>query len=414
MHDDLPPQKLSKKDIHNLRQKHIASNVTLSYKNPLQIVRGRAQYLYDETGREYLDCINNVCHVGHCHPRVVAAGQTQMAKLATNTRYLHEYLPQYAEQLAAKMPAPLEVCFLVCSGSEANELALRIAYAHTGRRELLVLDHGYHGNTQTLVEISPYKFNGASGKPEHVHVVPLPDTEHDWEIKVPDNIAAFIAESLPSCGGQVVLPQGFLQAVYQQVRKAGGVCIADEVQVGFGRVGSHFSGFETQNVVPDIVTLGKPIGNGYPIGAVITTRAIAESFMNGMEYFNSFGGNPVACAVGLSVLQVMAEENLQQHALVTGQYLKQQLQSLKHKYAVINDVRGLGLFIGIELSAPGLSGDEFASLVVNRMKERGVLLSADGPRRNVIKIKPPLVFNRENCDFLCANLDVVLSQYFPA
>lgn len=406
-----------KADILQARRRHFSRNLGLSYDTPIEIVRGIGQYLFDENGRSYLDCVNNVSHVGHCHPRVVEAGQKQMAVLNTNTRYLHENLVDYAERLTSTLPAPLEVCFFVCSGSEANELALRLAQAHTGRQDILVMDHAYHGNTSALINISPYKFNGpgGKGKPDYVHVLPMPDSLRNTDIAAPERInsriAAFICEPLLSCGGQIILPPRYLQKAYAAARAAGAVCIADEVQTGLGRLGTHFWGFASQDAVPDIVTMGKPLGNGHPIGAVITTREIAESFCNGMEYFNTFGGNPVSCAIGLSVLDVIADENLQQHARETGAYLKQKLNALKDKYACIGDVRGLGLFLGVELVTDTASltpAGELAAHIVNRMKERGILLSTDGPHRNVIKIKPPLVFTRENCDFLACHLDSVI------
>jgi 4-aminobutyrate aminotransferase-like enzyme len=412
-----PPQKLSCAELTIQREDFFAKNLSLSYQQPLHMVRGIGQYLFDENGHRYLDCVNNVCHVGHCHPQVVAAGQTQMAVLNTNTRYLHDHLTQYAEKLLATFPETLQVCFFVNSGSEANELALRLAETHTGKRDILVLDHGYHGNTAKLVEISPYKFNGkgGNGKPDYVHILPLPEHGHaaPTEINVPANLAAFIGESLPSCAGQIVLPDHFLHTVYAAVRKAGGVCIADEVQTGLGRVGSHFYAFQTQDVVPDIVTLGKPVGNGHPLAAVITTRAIADSFNTGMEYFNSFGGNPVSCAIGMAVLNVLQDEGLQAHALKIGNYLKQQLSSLQEKFQTIKEVRGLGLFLGIELVTPptaAISAEAYATLVVNRMKDRNILLSTDGPLHNVIKIKPPLVINQADCDLLVNHLRTVLSS----
>lgn len=400
------------------RRKMIGKNVKLSYEEPLHIVRGAGQYLFDAQGRRYLDCVNNVCHVGHCHPKVVAAGQQQMALLNTNTRYLHDYLTRYTEKLLATLPTSLEVCFLVCSGSEANELALRLAYAYTGQHEVVVLQHGYHGNTSSLVNISPYKFNGpgGQGKPAHVHVLPIPNSLGQEQPALPalkQPIAAFIGESLVSCGGQIVMPPAYMQAIYAAVRQAGGVCIADEVQVGLGRVGPDFWGFVTQGVVPDIVTMGKPLGNGHPLACVVTTRAIADAFANGMEYFNSFGGNPVSCSIGLAVLEVLEEEKLPSHALQVGNYLKEKLQRLQGKHTVIADVRGLGLFLGIELIENDTPATALAAAVVNAMKKRGVLLSTDGPWQNVIKIKPPLVFTAENSDFLAANLDEVLTHARP-
>lgn len=412
-----PDKKWQKSKILKTRQQRISKNITLSYNTPLQIVQGIGQYLIDENGRQYLDCINNVAHVGHCHPKVVEAGQRQMAILNTNTRYLDENLARYAERLIATLPLPLEVCFFVCSGSEANELAIRLAQAHTGRSNFLVMDHSYHGNTSTLINMSPYKFNGTGGKgkPDFVQVLPIPDAHQVFHIPTLNkNLAAFICESILSCGGQVVLPNDYLKYIYSAVRNAGGVCIADEIQVGLGRAGTHFWGFETQQVVPDIVTMGKPLGNGHPIAAVVTTREIAESFNNGMEYFNTFGGNPVSCAIGLSVLNVLQEENLQIHALQSGNHLKQQLNVLKNKHSFIKDVRGLGLFLGIELMtdiSSNISAKDFATHVINQMKDRGVLLSADGPLQNVIKIKPPLIFTKENGDVLSNYLDDILSSF---
>ncbi|MDX1836542.1 aminotransferase class III-fold pyridoxal phosphate-dependent enzyme [Legionella taurinensis] len=406
-----------KEALLSLRKKVIADNVGLSYRQPLEIVRGEGVYLYDETGRAYLDCVNNVCHVGHCHPRVVQAGQQQMAVLNTNTRYLHRYLQDYAQRLLATLPLPLDVCFFVSSGSEANELALRLAYSHTRSRKTWVIDQAYHGNTTTLINISPYKFKqrGGGGKPDWVTVLPMPDPLRgpmNPLFSLPVEPTVFIAESLLSCGGQIELPPGYLDSIYSAIRSTGGVCIADEVQVGLGRVGSHVWGFETQGVVPDIVTMGKPLGNGHPLGAVVTTRAIAASFNNGMEYFSTFGGNPVSCAIGLSVLDVLEEEGLQAKAWSTGQYLKHQLLGLKNRYDCIADVRGLGLFLGVELTKNGgVEPDgELAGVLVNRMKDLGVLLSRDGPHHNVLKIKPPLVFGCAQADTLVATLDKALAS----
>lgn len=398
------------------RAAHIGPSLSISYRRPLHIVRGWMQYLYDEHGRAYLDAVNNVAHVGHCHPHVVRAGQEQMAVLNTNTRYLHPYLVEYAERLCATLPEPLSICYFVCSGSEANELALRLARTHTGHKDVIVLDAAYHGNTGTLVEISPYKFAGpgGSGASPCVHTVPLPDVYRGeykrddpqagkkyarfvegaiGQARVQDReIAAFICESLPGCGGQIVLPDNYLQEAYRHVRAAGGVCIADEVQTGFGRVGTRFWGFETQGVIPDIVTMGKPIGNGHPLAAVVTTPEIAASFDNGMEYFNTFGGNPVSCTIGLAVLDVIEDEHLQANALHTGTHLLHSLRQLMRKHPIIGDVRGLGLFIGIELVRDRQTREpapRHASYIANRMRERGILLSTDGPHHNVLKIKPP-------------------------
>jgi 4-aminobutyrate aminotransferase-like enzyme/Ser/Thr protein kinase RdoA (MazF antagonist) len=400
-------------DLLAARRRTIGPSLSISYDQPLHIVRGWKQRLYDSSGRAYLDCVNNVAHVGHCHPAVTSAAATQMGRLNTNTRYLYDQLSEYAERLTATLPEPLRVVYFVCSGSEANELALRLARAHTGREGVIVVDTAYHGNTNALVDISPYKFNGPGGRgcPRHVQVVPMPDVYRgiEYEGTVAQaagqgRAGAFICESALGCGGQIILPDGYLSDAFDTVRGSGAVCIADEVQTGFGRAGSHFWMFETQGVVPDIVTMGKPIGNGYPMGAVVTTREIAASFDNGMEYFNTFGGNPVSCAVGLAVLDVIRDEGLQQNALDAGEYLMERLWDFGDP--LIGDVRGQGLFIGVELVRDHGSKQpaaEEASALVNRMKSRGVLLSTDGPYHNVIKIKPPIVFNREDADFVMKN-----------
>jgi 4-aminobutyrate aminotransferase-like enzyme len=427
-------------EILELRSRFLGGSLSVSYREPLKIVRGEGQFLFDETGRPYLDCVNNVCHVGHCHPRVVEAACTQIGTLNTNTRYLYDLIVEYARRLSNTMPDPLEVCFFVCSGSEANELALRMARAATGGTDAMVLDGAYHGNTGGMVDLSPYKFDraGGAGKPEHVHVAPVPDTYRGpFRKGDPDpsgsyaeavrgeirravlegrSVAAFFAESIPGCAGQIVLPQGYLEAAYEHVREVGAVCVADEVQVGFGRVGTHWWAYETQGVVPDIVTLGKPIGNGHPMGAVVTTRQIADAFDNGMEYFNTFGGNPVSCAVGLAVLDVIEEEGLRGHALDVGTRLREGLAELGERHELVGDVRGLGLFIGVELVRDRDTLDPAtpeAGDVINQMKDRGILLSTDGPFDNVIKIKPPLVFTHEDADRVVRELDAVLAGVPP-
>ncbi|MCP4418662.1 MAG: aminotransferase class III-fold pyridoxal phosphate-dependent enzyme [Chloroflexi bacterium] len=422
-------------EIFSLRQKHLGKSLSLSYKRPLHIVRGRGAYLYDENGQPFLDAVNNVAHVGHCHPKVVEAAQRQTAVLNTNSRYLHSNIVALAARLTATLPEQLSVCFFVCSGSEANELALRLARTHTGQQDLLVLDGAYHGNTAALIDISPYKFNGpgGAGAPAHVHILPMPDSyrnrgndggngrfyaQHAQETidalqKSGKQIAGFIGESLLGCGGQIVLPDGYFQALYAHIRTAGGVCIADEVQVGFGRVGSQMWGFQTQEVVPDIVTLGKPMGNGHPIAAVVTTPQIADSFANGMEYFNTFGGNPVSCAVGLAVLDVLEQENLQENAHVVGNHLMAGLRGLQEKHPLIGDVRGLGLFVGVELVQNRQTLEPAAAEathIVNQMRDKGILISSDGPLHNVLKIKPPLVFSKENADFLVGSLGEILKE----
>jgi 4-aminobutyrate aminotransferase-like enzyme len=412
------------------RRRFVGGNVSVGYRRPLQVVRGSMQYLFDEAGRRYIDAYNNVPHVGHCHPRVLEAATGQLRALNTNTRYLDEHLARFAERLADTMPNPLRICYFVNSGSEANELALRLARAHTRQRDLIVLDAAYHGNTTTLIDISPYKFNGSggTGKPPWVHVVPVPDLYRgdfrgaaDYADTVGQAIderraggaglCGFIAESCPSVGGQIMLPPGYLAAVYRHVRNAGGVCIADEVQTAYGRIGAHFYAFEEQGVVPDIVVLGKPIGNGYPLGAVVTTPEIAASFDNGMEFFSTFGGSTVSCAVGLTVLDVVFDERLQAHAREVGDHLLGRLRSLPDRSVLVGDVRGSGLFIGVELVRDHDTLEPAAaeaSDVVNRLREEGVLIGTDGPYHNVLKIRPPMPFTSDDADALASALEAAL------
>ncbi|MEP2669602.1 MAG: aminotransferase class III-fold pyridoxal phosphate-dependent enzyme [Cyclobacteriaceae bacterium] len=421
----------------NYRKKHLGKNLSLSYHKPLMMQRGYKQYLYETDGRKYLDTVNNVAHVGHEHPRVVKAGQQQMAVLNTNTRYLHKNIVEFTKKLLSTMPDSLSVAYVVNSGSEANELALRIAKTYTQQKDMVVVEVGYHGNTNACVDISSYKFDrkGGNGAPEHIHVVPIPDTyrgiyrdktdagkQYASHIKEAiekvqakgKGIAGFICESVLSCGGQIVLPDGYLKEAYTHVRAAGGVCIADEVQTGCGRAGDHFWAFESQGVVPDIVTIGKPIGNGHPLGVVVTTIQLADAFANGMEYFNTFGGNPVSSAIGLEVLKVIEDEGLQQNAREIGHYLKEGLVQLKNNYPIIGDVRGLGLFLGIELVKDNqlTPATAQATYLANRMRELGILMSTDGPYENVLKIKPPIIFNKTDSDFLLSTLDRVLKEDF--
>jgi 4-aminobutyrate aminotransferase-like enzyme/Ser/Thr protein kinase RdoA (MazF antagonist) len=435
--DRFPTKKPEVAETLAARRALLGKNLSISYQHPLKIVRGWRQYLYDETGRAYLDVYNNVPLVGHSHPRVVTAAQEQLALLNTNTRYLHDNVNRYAERLTRLLPEPLRVCFFVNSGSEANELALRLARAHTGREDVIVLEHAYHGHTNTLIDISPYKFDGPGGREKKpwVHVAPLADdyrgpyrrddahagakyARHVAEILERTSaegrgVAAYIAETLPSVGGQIVFPPGYLAEVYRHTRAAGAVCIADEVQVGFGRLGTHFWGFETQGVVPDIVVLGKPIGNAFPLAAVITTAEIANSFNNGMEFFSTFGGNPVACAAGLAVLDVLEEEKLQENALLVGTRLLNNLKLLQERHALIGDVRGSGLFLGIDLVLGRETRDPAplqASYVVNRLRDCGILTGTDGPHHNVIKLRPPLIFSDADAVLFVKTLDAILKE----
>lgn len=416
-----------------LRERHFGSNLKLSYRDPLEIVRGEDVWLFDARGRAFLDCYNNVAHVGHCHPRVVSAIAAQAGTLNTNTRYLHRLIGEYGERLTATFPPGLDTVFFTNSGSEANELALRMARSLTGRRQIAVLDWAYHGNTQAAIEASPYKYKraGGQGRPEFVIELPCPDpyrspagwpsetlgfryAEHlELALVAGASPAAFIAETIPSCAGQVVLPQGFLSRMFELTRAAGGLCISDEVQVGFGRVGAHMWAFEEHGVVPDIVTLGKPMGNGHPLGAVITTRAIAQRFANGMEYFNTFGGNPVSCAAGLAVLDVLDAEHLLANARTRGSSLTDGFRALQDRHPLIGDVRGRGLFLGIELVLDRGTKEpatRAATAVVNRCRREGILLGTDGPHDNVIKLRPPMTFQAAHEALLLDTLDRALAE----
>jgi 4-aminobutyrate aminotransferase-like enzyme len=430
------PQHVPKSAITAARQAHIGGNVRVSYRaHPLNIVRGHRQYLYDDVAHRFIDGYNNVAHVGHCHPRVVRAVSEQLAVLNTNTRYLQEQLTQYAELLTARLPASLSVCYFTASGSEANELALRLARARTGARDLIVMDSAYHGHTTTLIDISPYKHAGpgGAGAPDWVHRSPIPDVYRlrgahadpgAWfASQVGDvitdlaakgrRLSGYIAETCPSVGGQIMLPKGFLADVYARVRAAGGICIADEVQTGFGRLGTHFWAFEAHAVTPDIVVLGKPIANGYPMGAVVTTRAVADSFDNGMEFFSTFGGSTGACVAGRMTLQVTLDEDLQRNALLVGERLLSGLRPLVGEFEIVGDVRGSGLFLGVELVRDRHTlqpAPDEAIFVVDRMRERGVLVGTDGPYHNVIKIRGPMCLSPADADQLVDTLSRALRE----
>ncbi len=414
------------------RNKHFSKALYTHYQSPLFLHSGALQYLYTEDGETYLDCVNNVCQWGHCHPHIVRSAQQQMANLNTNSRYIYEQMTEYAQRLTDTLPEPLSVCYFVNSGSEANDLALRLARTITKQNDVIVIDTAYHGNSSVCTDISPHRIDrpGRPGLPGHVHKTLAPNT-YDGPYKGEDagkqyaqdidriiddlksknkGVAAFIAESLIGTGGQIVLPEGYLQAAYQYVRQAGGITIADEVQVGFGRTGDHVWCFEDQGVVPDIVTMGKPIGNGHPMAAVVTTPEIAAAFDGGVPYFNTFGGNPVSCATGLAVLDVLQNENIQDNVITLTDKMMTGLAALKNEYACITDVRGLGLYIGVEIQKDGDPDAALAESVVEAMKQRGVLLNTNGYGNNIIKIKPPLIIDEENVDTILNTLSAVFNQ----
>lgn len=422
-------------DLLDFRSHHLGKGLSLQYEEPIRMVRGAGPYLMDQIGRKYLDTVNNVAHVGHEHPEVVKAGQKQMSLINTNTRYLHKNINEAAKSILATLPKELSVVHFVNSGSEANELAIRMAKTVTGEKDIIASEVGYHGNTNTCVDISSYKFDGkgGSGASEHTHIFPIPNTfrgmytseeagsQYANEVRscidkihgLGRGVAGFIIEPIISCGGQIELPKGFLSNVYQQVRNVGGICISDEVQTGCGRVGEYFWGFQLHDVIPDVITIGKPLGNGHPVAAVVCTEDVAQKFANGMEYFNTFGGNPVSCAIANSVLEVVITEKLKENALTTGNFLKKRLKELALRYPIIGDVRGKGLFLGIELVDKTKNPlPSLCTYLINRMKEHGILMSIDGPDHNVIKIKPPMVFNESHAEELLFYLEEILNEDF--
>ena len=395
------------------RQKRNSTALSLSYVDPIAMSGGGLQFMYSYDGQSYLDLVNNICHVGHCSPKVIQALSRQAAELNTNTRYLYPSLNQLSKRILATLPSNIERIFFVNSGSAASDLALRMAKQYTGRKTVAALEYGYHGNTDSVIEVSSYKYKGkgGSGKPDQTIEIPLPQ-EESGEFSIPPHNppAAIIAESVVGCGGQIVLPEGWLNRLFDEVHAMGGLCISDEVQTGFGRVGDKVWAFEQQSLNPDIVVMGKPMGNGHPIAAVACTAAVAEQFENGMEFFSSFGGNPVSCEVGLAVLDTLVEYELQENALRLGDLLKDGLTQLAAKFPIIADVRGSGLFLGVELRDPesGKPATEFAHILLEEMKFRQVLMSSDGPGNNVIKIKPPLCINRDDVEAVLNRLSLCI------
>jgi 4-aminobutyrate aminotransferase-like enzyme/aminoglycoside phosphotransferase (APT) family kinase protein len=430
----LPPKtSVALENVISKRHKHISTTYSLSYDKPIHMARSAFQYMYDVQGNTFLDAYNNIPHVGHAHPVVVDAGQRQMAKLNTNTRYLYDQLAEYAERLASKFPSSLNKVYLVNSGSAASDLAIRMAKAHTDHSRVMVMELGYHGNTHTSMEVSDYKFSNpkGQGQADYILKTQIPDTykgpytdpltagklyAKEAVSKIESShhpIAAFIAEPIIGCAGQVPLPTGYLQEIYPVIRQQGGVCISDEVQTGFGRLGDFFWGYEASKVVPDIVIMGKPIANGHPMGAVICTDEIAQSFEKGVEFFSSFGGNPVSCAIASAVLDVIEEEQLQENAQKVGHYYMSKLQELMQHYDTVGDVRGRGLFIGVELVQPHSKkpNPQLAKHIKSKMRQRNILISTDGRYDNILKSKPPLCFNKHNVDTVIEALHDILKNY---
>ena len=424
-------------EIVAIRTQKLLPNLSISFRKPLKMVRGEGAWLIADDGRAYLDCFNNVAHLGHAHPEIVEVLAREASRLNTNTRYLHDNIVNYAEALGATLPGDLKVATFVCTGSEANDLMLRMVRTKTEQNDMVVVDWAYHGHGAELIDISPYKYKraGGQGRKPHVWESALPDSYRappDWPVKeygrrfaesvarqveairkAGKRPAAFIAESIPSCAGQIFFPPHYLEEAYRIIRDAGGLCVADEVQVGFGRVGSHMWAFETQGVIPDIVTMGKPIGNGHPLAALVTTPDVAKAFNNGMEYFNTFGGNPVSCAVGLKVLEIIERDHLRDNAKEIGDYLMGRFCAMQQRHEFIGDVRGMGLFLGLDLVTDRSSkahATELANLIVNLAREEGVLIGTDGPYDNVVKMRPAMIFSRYHADLLCDVLDYAFAK----
>ncbi|BCJ89931.1 aspartate aminotransferase family protein [Terrihabitans soli] len=418
------------KDIADLvkrRHSTFGASSVLFYEQPLQMVRAEGVFMYDSTGRRYLDVYNNVPSVGHCHPRVVEAISKQAATLNTNTRYLYDIVHTYAERLLATFPDGLSNVVFTCTGSESNDLALRLAKIWTGGAGFIVTETAYHGNTAAVMEISPSSTKSRK-VPAHVRTVPAPDLYsdpvEDIGAKFASDIAAaiedlenngvkfagLIVDSIFSSDGIHADPPGFLKAAVDLVHKSGGVFIADEVQPGFGRTGRQMWGFQRHGVIPDIVTMGKPMGNGFPMGGVVTRPEILTPFCEETGYFNTFGGNPVAAAAGLAVLDVIEDEKLMHNAEEVGSYFRTGLRELSNRFPSIGDVRGAGLFTGVEFSTPDHQPDTaMATYVINAMKERGVLIGAAGSHGNTLKVRPPLCFARADADLFFEAMESVLA-----
>ena len=405
----------------------------LFYEQPLHVVSGEGVWLYDSDGNRYLDVYNNVPHVGHCHPQVVEAICKQAQTLNTHTRYLHDLVLEYAERLTGKFPDKLDKAMFACSGTEANELALRLARASTGASGMIVTDHAYHGTSWAIAQITTcYETSETRG--DNIVTVPAPDSFRGLYAddtlaadKYADHLhtaietlaqrghrpAAFIVDTIFSNEGLPTVPAGYLQKAVDIVREAGGLFVADEVQPGFGRLGTHFWGFESHGIVPDIATMGKPMGNGYPISALVTSADVIESFQRNSHYFNTFAGTPVACAAALAVLDIIEKRDLQAKALETGNYLSDGLMDLASNNPIIGDVRGTGLFLGIDLVRDQDTREPATAethKAVNLLRNQGVLIGSTGQFDNILKIRPPMVFSKENADLLLQKLKIVLER----
>jgi len=428
----------NKETLFHKRESLIQQSQEYYYKNPINLVRGWKQYLYDENGQVYLDAINNVAHVGHSHPKISSSACKQFKKLNTNARFLYKENIEYAEKILKYFPPSLQTIFFTCTGSEANDLALRLARCYTNENDIIVIDGEYHGNTTAVDEISTCLMDNptaSKSKRSFTHPLIQPNIfrgkyreneenvaelyAQDVEEKINEihsenrGVAAFISESLLGSGGGVEMPKTYLKKVYEKVKNAGGVCIADEVQIGFGRMGTHFWGFEKEDVLPDIVTIGKPMGNGYPIAAVVTTKEIAQAYKEKYTYFNTYSGNAVACQIASTVLDIIEEEKLQKKAFSVGGFLKQELEKLIPEFECIGAVYGFSMYLGVDIVLDKKSrkpDSKKALLICEAMKKMGIIIYPTGDYYNILKIKPPLCFTKENAVFLVDKLREILIQ----
>ena len=421
----------STSDILRDRTRLLGPNFSTFYDEPVHFVKGEGVWLWDAAGKKYLDCYNNVPHVGHCNPRVVEAITRQAETLNTHTRYLHDGILDYVERLTATMASDLDSAILTCTGSEANDIALRMAEAVTGKRGIISTDATYHGNTALVSQLSQSNTPKVGfGLQQYFRFVAAPDSYRNPD---PDGqkFATSVAQQIESLiedgtGFAALLicpyflnegfpdnPEGWLKPTANVVHNAGGVLICDEVQSGFGRTGSHMWAHEKMGIVPDIVTLGKPMANGHPVGGLVTKADILAEFRKGYRYFNTFGGNPVSCAAAMAVLEEMEAQNLMANAAVVGAHARTRLEALKEKHEVFGDVRGSGLIFGAELvldRGTKEPASTFADHLINAMRQHGIILSKLGRHKNTLKIRPPMPFSIENADLLIDTLDEVLGS----
>lgn len=406
------------------RQRLLGPAYRLFYETPVHLVRGQGVWLYDPDGNAYLDTYNNVASVGHAHPRVVAAMAQQAATLATHTRYLHDGVLAYAERLLAHFPKDLSHVMFTCTGSEANDLALRLARAATGGTGVIVTENAYHGVTAAVAECSPSLGQGVPLGP-HVRVIPAPDARAgDPALTFTAQVEAAIADmaahgirpallmvdTIFSSDGVFADPAGFLGPAAAAIRRAGGLFLADEVQPGFGRTGAAMWGFVRHGIIPDMVSLGKPMGNGYPVAGLVLQPQVIAEFGSKARYFNTFGGNAVATATANAVLSVVEDEGLMQNAARTGRLFHDGLATLASRHDALGDIRSAGLFLGLDIVTDGQPDRARAAHLVNRLREARILISATGPKGHVLKIRPPLVFTGEHVDFFLDRLDRILTD----